>query len=37
MTWPLVSVTETASYLARAAGVLTEVERFEIVDLLAAN
>jgi hypothetical protein len=37
MTWPLVSVAETASYLAWAAGVLTEDERFEIVDLLASD
>jgi len=35
--WPLLTVAETASYLAWAEKVLTEEERDAVIDLLAAN
>jgi mRNA-degrading endonuclease RelE of RelBE toxin-antitoxin system len=35
--WPLITVAETASYLAWAESVLTEEERYAIVDLLASD
>jgi hypothetical protein len=37
MAWPLVTVAETSSYLAWAAGVLTEEERFEVERILEAR
>ena len=37
MPWPLLTVAETASYLAWAEKVLTEEERDAVIDLLAAN